>query len=148
MKNLVHRDASNYITLLFTTNKIEDIDAFFSLGKEKYQDVLDKVEEIIFAGEKENYIEIPYVKYLNVGNYAGLKLKINHIDCINFIKVDFSNQQVMDYLIKTQPYLIKIDKKNFNLKLIDLNQLYKTEIILKDNELAGIKHCNKWKYFE
>ena len=148
MKNLVHRDASNYITLLFTTNKIEEIDAFFSLGKEKYQDVLEKFEEIIFAGEKENSTEIPYVKYLNVGNYAGLKLKINHIDCINFNKVDFSNQQVMDYLIQTQPYFIKIDKKNFNLKLIDLNQLYKTEIILKDNELAGIKHCNKWKFFE
>lgn len=148
MSNLVHRDDSNYITLLFATNKTEDIDEFFSLGKEKYKDVLNKVEEIIFAGEKENSIEIPYVKYLNVGNYAGLKLRINHIDCINFNKVDFSNRQVMDYLIRTQPYLIKIDKKNFNLNLLDLNQLYQTEIILKDNELAGIKHCNKWKFFK
>ena len=63
----------------------------------------------------------------------------------------------MDYLIQTQPYLIKIDKKNFNLQLIDLNQLYKTEIILKQqkNKIGLIREqlCGKavkwlWKTVE
>ena len=39
-------------------------------------------------------------------------------------------------------------KKNFNINQIPFDKLHKTEIILRDNEIAGIKHCNQWKLFD
>ena len=148
LHNYISRKESNYISLMFRSQNIQELNDFFSFGNTHYKNVLSKIELIIFAGDKSNEVPIPYIKYLNVGNLAGLNINVEHIECINFTKVSFDNQKVLNYLEKTQPFLIKIDKKNFNINQIPFDKLHKTEIILRDNEIAGIKHCNQWKLFD
>lgn len=148
LNNYTSRKESNYISLMFRSQNIQELNDFFSYGNTHYKNVLNKIEQIIYAGDKSNEVSIPYIKYLNVGNLAGLNINVEHIECINFTKVSFDNEKVMNYLEKTQPFLIKIDKKNYNINQIHLDKLNKTEIILRDNEIAGIKHCNQWKLFD
>ena len=148
LNNYTSRKESNFISLMFRNQNIQELNDFFSFGNTHYKNVLSKIELIIFAGDKSNEVPIPYIKYLNVGNLAGLNINVVHIECINFTKVSFDNQKVINYLEKTQPFLIKIDKKNYNINQIPLDKLHKTEIILRDNEIAGIKHCNQWKFFD
>ena len=147
LHNYTSRKESNYISLMFRSQNIQELNDFFSFGNTHYKNVLSKIELIIFAGDKSNEVPIPYIKYLNVGNLAGLNINVEHIECINFTKVSFDNQKVLNYLEKTQPFLIKIDRNNFNINQIPFDKLHKTEIILRDNEIAGIKHCNQWKLF-